>query len=168
MPTKITAKDHVLGDAHASKTLLEYGDYQCPACGQVEPIVARVVKHFGDKLLFAFRHFPLEQHEFAESAAETAEFAGATSPEAFWAMHALLYKQQKHFAAELFPKLAGEAGLAAAALTKALEDGTYAAAVEANLKSGEKAGVPGTPAFFINGKLYEGSYDFESLVEALS
>jgi protein-disulfide isomerase len=168
MPTRITAADHTQGDPHATNTLLEYGDYQCPACGQAAPIVARVVKHLGAKLLFAFRNFPLDQHEFARPAAETAEFAAAQSPESFWAMHDLLYKQQKHFSAALFPKLAKEAGLDAKALTEALEAGTYAAKLDADLKSGEKAGVPGTPAFFINGKLYEGSFSYEALLEALS
>ena len=167
MPTRITAADHTQGDPHASITLLEYGDYQCPACGQAAPVVARILKHFGPKLLFAFRNFPLDQHEFARPAAETAEFAGAQSAEKFWAMHDLLYKQQKHFSADLFPELAAKLSLDPAALDQALEAGTYKAKVQADLKSGEKAGVPGTPAFFINGKLYQGSFDYESLVEAL-
>ena len=167
MPTKITAADHTQGDAHATVTLLEYGDYQCPACGQAEPIVARLVKHFGAKLLFAFRNFPLDQHEFARAAAETAEFAAAQSPEKFWAMHDLLYKEQRRFSAELFPNLAGRLDLDAAALNQALEAGTYRAKVQADLQSGEKAGVRGTPSFFINGKLYEGSFDYESLLDAL-
>ena len=168
MPTRITAADHTQGDPHAAVTLLEYGDYQCPACGQAAPIVARVVKHLGAKLLFAFRNFPLDQHELARPAAETAEFAAAQSSEKFWAMHDLLYKQQRHFSAELFPKLAGQLELDPAALSKALEAGTYKAKVDADLKSGEKAGVPGTPAFFINGKLYQGSFDYDSLLVALS
>ena len=168
MPTKITAADHTQGDPHAKVTLLEYGDYQCPACGQAEPIVARIVKHFGPKLLFAFRNFPLDQHEFARPAAETAEFAAAQSPEKFWAMHDLLYKQQRHFSADLFPKLATQLELDPTALSKALEAGTYKAKVEADLESGEKAGVPGTPTFFINGKLYQSSFDYDSLLEALS
>ncbi len=167
MPIKITPTDHTQGDPHATMTLLEYGDYQCPSCGQAAPVVAKLVKHFGAKLLFAFRNFPLEQHEFAEAAAETAEFAADESPEKFWAMHDLLYKQQKHFSADLFPKLAAQIGLDAQALSKALEAGTYKAKVRADLKSGEKAGVPGTPAFFLNGKMYEGSADYESMVEAL-
>ena len=145
MPIKITSADHAQGDAHATLTLLEYGDYQCPACGAAAPMVTKLVKHFGAKLLFAFRNFPLDQHEFAEPAAETAEFAAAESPEKFWAMHNLLYKQQKHFSLDLFPKLAAEVGLNAEALSQALADGTYKAKVRADLKSGEKGGGAGPP-----------------------
>lgn len=163
---KPNAHDHTLGSPEASLTLVEYGDYQCPSCGQAAPVVQRLTKHFGDKLYFAFRNFPLEQHEFAESAAETAEFAGDHGK--FWEMHDLLYKQQRHFSDDLFPKLAAELKLDSAALTKALEAGKYERKVQADYDSGEEAGVPGTPTFFVNGILYEGSSDFNSLVEALN
>src|ERR1700678_3271601 len=74
----VSDKDHRQGDKDAPCTLVEYGDYQCPSCGQAYPIVKRVQKHFGKRLLFVFRNFPLSQmHVHAESAAETAEFAGA-------------------------------------------------------------------------------------------
>lgn len=169
MPASIkpTAHDHTLGSPQAKLTLVEYGDYQCPGCGQAAPVVEKVVRHFGDKLYFAFRNFPLDQHEFAEPAAETAEFAAAQSDEKFWAMHNLLYKQQKHFSDQLFPKLAAQLGLDPEALTKALTSGQYKKKVQADLKSGETAGVPGTPTFFVNGTLYEGSSDYDSLLEAL-
>ena len=162
---KITDKDHQQGNKDAAITLVEYGDYQCPACGQAAPVVAKVVKHFGDKLLFAFRNFPLEQHEFAESAAETAEFAASEGK--FWEMHDLLYKRQRDFSEELFPELAGKLGMDQEKLKQALADETYAKRIQAEMEGGEKAGVPGTPAFFINGKLWDGGADYDSMVEAL-
>jgi len=161
---KITAEDQVQGGADAEATLLEYGDFQCPSCSQVLPLVKKLQKHFGDRMRFAFRNFPLEQHDFAEMAAETAEFAAAHGK--FWEMHDLLYKHQREFSEELFPELAEEIGLSGAELTKALKAGTYAAKVAADLASGEKGGVRGTPTFFINGKPVE-SYDYESMVGAL-
>lgn len=159
------AQDQKLGPDTAPMTLIEYGDYQCPSCGQAAPIVKKVQKHFGDKLLFVFRNFPLEQHAFAENAAETAMFAAAHGK--FWEMHDLLYKHQDEFADELFPELAEKLGLSGKDLGAALDAGTYAAGVKKEYAAGEKAGVPGTPAFFIGGKLYDGSFGYEELVAAL-
>jgi protein-disulfide isomerase len=87
----VSAKDHQQGNPDAPCTLVEYGDYQCPSCGHAYPIVKRVQKHFGKRLLFVFRNFPLSQmHPYAEPAAETAEFASAHDK--FWEMHDLLYE----------------------------------------------------------------------------
>ena len=89
----VSAKDHQQGNPDAPCTLVEYGDYQCPSCGHAYPIVKRVQKHFGKRLLFVFRNFPLSQmHPYAEPAAETAEFAAAHDK--FWEMHDLLYESQ--------------------------------------------------------------------------
>ena len=161
---KTTPQDHQQGPASAPYTLLEYGDYQCPSCKQVLPLIRKLEKHFGDKLRFIFRNFPLEQHEFAEMAAEAAEFAAEHGK--FWEMHDLLYKQQDHFSEELFPKLASELGLDPAALTKAFDSGKYAAKVKADLTSGEKAGVQATPTLYVNGIRTE-AFDFDSLVEEI-
>jgi protein-disulfide isomerase len=96
----VSEKDHRQGDKNAPCTLVEYGDYQCPSCGQAYPIVKRVQKHFGKRLSFVFRNFPLTQlHPYAEPAAETAEFAGAH--EKFWEMHDLLYENQDRLDDEL-------------------------------------------------------------------
>jgi len=79
----VTSADHSEGPENAPLTLVEYGDYQCPGCGQANPIVKQIQEHFGKRLRFVFRNFPLkESHPEAESAAETAEFAGAQGK--FW------------------------------------------------------------------------------------
>ena len=141
----VSAKDHRQGDKSAPCTLVEYGDYQCPSCGQAYPIVKRLQKHFGKRLSFVFRNFPLTQlHPYAEPAAETAEFAG--SHEKFWQMHDLLYENQNRLDDE----------------TKEFEP-----RVRADFSGGVRSGVNGTPTFFINGQRHDGAYDFASLVEAI-
>jgi protein-disulfide isomerase len=161
----VTAEDHAAGPATAPVTLIEYGDYQCPSCGDAFPIVQKLQKHFGERLRFVFRNFPLPMHPYAEHAAETAEFAAAH--EKFWPMHDLLYKHQANLSDEHLLTLAKELGLPAEELTKALHAGTYKARVQADLKSGDSAGVTGTPMFYVNGKLFDEDYDFETLAAAI-
>ena len=85
---------HLKGKLDAPRVLVEYGDYECPACGAAFPIVKRLQQYLGDKLLFVYRNFPLrEVHAHAEHAAETAEFAATHGN--FWEMHDLLYENQE-------------------------------------------------------------------------
>ena len=158
-------QDHVQGSESAACTLVEYGDYQCPSCLQAFAQVQEVQKQFGEKLRFVFRNFPLEQHPFAEPAAETAEFAATQGK--FWEMHDALYKEQKRLSDELLPELAAQLDLDADALGTALEQGTFAGRVELDLESGEKSGVEGTPTFYINGSRYDGDSSAASLIEAI-
>ena len=161
----VTDADHVAGDADAAITLVEYGDYQCPSCGDAYPIVKQVQKHYGNSLRFVFRNFPLEMHPYAQHAAETAEFAAAKGK--FWEMHDALYEHQRELFGRTLLKLAAHLKLSEAELTEALQEGTYAARVKMDLESGERSGLQGTPTFFINGAQHEASYDYDSLVEAI-
>jgi protein-disulfide isomerase len=163
----VSAKDHRQGDPDAACTLVEFGDYQCPSCGQAYPIVKRLQKHFGKQMSFVFRNFPLSQmHPYAEPAAETAEFAGAHNK--FWEMHDLLYENQGRLdEVGLLDELAKELHLVAAQLHKALETKEFQSRVKADFTGGVRSGVNGTPTFFINGQRHDGSYDFNSLVEAI-
>ena len=163
----VSAKDHRQGDAEAPCTLVEYGDYQCPSCGQAYPIVKRVQKHYGKRLSFVFRNFPLTQmHPFAEPAAETAEFAGANGK--FWGMHDLIYENQERLGDdELLPELAKQLHLAPAKLLESLESREFEPRVKTDFSIGVRSGVNGTPTFFINGQRHDGPYDFASLVEAI-
>ncbi len=161
----VSPQDHAQGPADAPCTLVEYGDYQCPSCRQAFAVVGRVQKHFGDRLCFVFRNFPLEQHPMAEPAAEAAEFAAAHNQ--FWPMHDALYEHQPELGEELFARLAKQLGLDGKALAQALEAETFTPRVEADLESGEKSGVHGTPTFYINGRQHEGGYDAASLIEAI-
>src|ERR1700689_3483100 len=136
----VSAKGHRQGDTEAPCTLVEYGDYQCPSCGQAYPIVKRVQKHYGKRLRFVFRHFPLTQmHPFAEPAAETAEFAGAHKK--FWEMHDLLYENQDRLDLALLPLLAEQLKLSASDLANALNQGTARPRVRADFAGGVRSGV---------------------------
>jgi protein-disulfide isomerase len=166
LATAVSDKDHLQGDKSAPCTLVEYGDYQCPSCGQAYPIVKRLQKHFGKRLAFVFRNFPLTQmHPYAEPSAETAEFAGAHDK--FWEMHDLLYENQDRLDDELLVELTQKLHLLPAQLRVALETKEFQPRVRADFTAGVRSGVNGTPTFFINEQRHDGSYDFTSLVEAI-
>jgi protein-disulfide isomerase len=158
--------DHIQGDEKADLTLVEYGDYECPHCGHAYPIVKRVQKHFGKRLRFVFRNFPLgEMHPHAEFAAETAEFAGAHGK--FWEMHDLLFESQNRLGGELFQELAKRLKLASADLLTALEKREFLPRVRADFAGGVRSGVNGTPTFFINGQRHDASFEYVDLVAAI-
>lgn len=158
--------DHIQGKGDAECVLVEYGDYECPHCGRAYPIVKRVQKHFGKRLAFVFRNFPLTQiHSYAEPAAETAEFAGSKGR--FWEMHDLLFQIQDRLGEPLFRELAETLELDPAQLTEALEQGIFTSRVRADFSGGVRSGVNGTPTFFINGRRHDGPFDYEGLVAAI-
>ena len=162
----VRPEDHIEGEADAPCTLVEYGDYQCPHCGRAYPIVKRVQKHFGKRLRFVFRNFPLNEiHPFAETAAESAEFAAEGGK--YWEMHDALFENQSRFSPSFFPELAQKLGLDAEGLKAALTQGKYRAHVKSDFMSGARSGVNGTPTFFINGQRLDGSWDYEDLVGAI-
>jgi protein-disulfide isomerase len=162
----VGTEDHSQGPESAETILVEYGDYQCPYCGEAYPIVKQVQEHFGTRLRFVFRNFPLgELHPYAQAAAETAEFAGANGR--FWEMHDLLFENQRHMSDDLFVRLAQELELPVTTLGRALEDGEFGTRVRDDFRGGVRSGVNGTPTFFINGIRHDGSYEFETLVAAI-
>jgi protein-disulfide isomerase len=162
----VSEKDHAQGGGAASCVLVEYGDYQCPSCGEAYPIVKRLQKHFGDRLTFVFRNFPLTQiHPWAEPAAEVAEFAAQHGK--FWEMHDLLYENQSNLGETLFAKLAATLALPDSELEKAVAEHSYLARVRSDFTGGVRSGVNGTPTFFIAGQRHNGAYDFDALSDAI-
>jgi protein-disulfide isomerase len=162
----VSADDHIQGSPTAPCSLVEYGDYQCPYCGAAYPMVKQLQKHFGKRLSFVFRNFPLTQmHPWAEPAAEVAEFAGANGK--FWEMHDLLYENQENLGEDLFLKLAAKLKLSTLQLETAVAEHTYLARVRADFAGGVRSGVNGTPTFFVNGQRHNGPSDFDSLSEAI-
>jgi protein-disulfide isomerase len=162
----ISAKDHFQGNIDADCSLVEYGDYECPHCGHAYPLLKRVQKHYGNRLCFVYRNFPLnEMHPHAEGAAETAEFAGTKGK--FWEMHDLLFENQEQLGVDLYVELAGELGLAQDELAEALDKSEFQAHVKADFIGGVRSGVNGTPTLFINGQRHNGPVDFETLVEKI-
>ena len=166
LKASVGPEDHTQGDSEAACTLVEYGDYQCPHCGRAYPIVKRVQKHFGKRLRFVFRNFPLNEiHPQAEAAAETAEFAGTQGK--YWEMHDALFENQSRFSPPFFEDLAQKFGLDPLALREALVTEKQRAHVRSDFMSGARSGVNGTPTFFINGDRHDGSWDYQDLVEAI-
>jgi protein-disulfide isomerase len=158
--------DHVQGGATAPCTLVEYGDFECPYCGAAYPIVKRVQKHFGKRLRFVFRNFPLaEMHPHAEFAAETAEFAAAHGK--FWEMHDLLYENQTRMGGPLFEELAKSLKLSPVDLLASLQKREFLPRVRADFSGGARSGVNGTPTFFINGQRHDASYEYADMVAAI-
>src|SRR5579884_3505870 len=125
----VSGKDHCQGPANAPVTLVEYGDYECPDCGMAYPIVKELQQHFGDKLRFCFRAFPLRQiHPYAEIAAEAAEAAGAQGK--YFPMHDLLFKHQQALTPHDLVGYAQTLGLNKSDFDQALETHRYAERVE--------------------------------------
>ncbi len=159
-------RDHVQGSANAPVTLMEYGDYQCPYCGEAYSIVKQLQQKFDNNLRFVFRNFPLAQiHSYAEVAAEAAEAAGTQNK--FWEMHDYLYEHQNQLAVPQLIAAAGLLGLDVERFTDDLSRHAYAERVREDFLSGVRAGVNGTPTFFINGVRHDGSWDVDSLSDAI-
>jgi protein-disulfide isomerase len=159
-------RDHVQGAIDAPIALLEYGDYECPFCGEVQPIVTEIQRRLGDDLCFAFRHFPLTNvHPHAEHAAEAAE--AAANQAAFWPMHEMLFANQAALDDESLAEYAAALGLSVKRLIQEVISGAHAQRIREDFKSGVRAGVNGTPSFFINGQRYDGARGFEPLLAAL-
>ena len=158
--------DHIEGDPAAACVLVEYGDYQCPSCGQAYPIVKRLQKHFGKRLAFVFRNFPLTQiHPWAEPAAEAAEFAASQGK--FWEMHDLLYENQNQLGEPLLVELSDTLDLSSSQLLTAVAEHTFQDRVKTDFRGGVRSGVNGTPTFFMNGTRHDASYDFQTLTAAI-
>jgi protein-disulfide isomerase len=160
-------RDHIQGAIDAPMALLEYGDYECPFCGEVQPIVREIQRRLGDDLCFAFRHFPLTNvHPHAQHAAEAAEGAGEQG--AFWPMHEMLFANQGALDDESLAEYAVALGLNAKRLIQEVISGAHAQRIHEDFKSGVRAGVNGTPSFFINGQRYDGARALEPLLAAIS
>ncbi len=163
----VSHRDHIQGKDTSPLTLVEYGDYECPYCGQAYPIIKQVQKHFGSKLRFVFRNFPITQiHPHAQQAAEAAESAAVQIK--FWEMHDYLYEHQQALDDKNLEKYAGILGLDMVKYKNDFYKHVYAGRVREDFLSGVRSGVKGTPSFYLNGLRYNNSWDYETLLETLS
>ena len=158
-------RDHIRGPSEAPVTLVEYADFECPYCGQAEPIVRELLADFGD-IRYVWRHLPLRDvHPHAQIAAEAAEAAARQG--AFWEMHDLLLDHQGALLTRDLVGYAEQLGLDAARFTNDLHHHTGAARVAQDVDSADLGGVSGTPTFFINGRRHHGAYDIQTLSDAV-
>ena len=158
-------RDHYRGPADAPVTVVEYGDFECPYCGQAEPIVRELLQEFGD-IRYVWRHLPLSDvHPHAQLAAEAAE--AAASQGAFWAFHDLLLERQDALEPEDLVAYAQELGLDPERFAEDLRRHAGTMRVADDVDSADLSGVSGTPTFFINGRRHYGAYDIRSLSAAV-
>lgn len=157
-PTPIFTRSELIPEGTATKGnpqaeiyLVEFSDFQCPACKAAQPFVANIVEKYKDKMVFAYRHFPLAQHPFSQKAAQASILAQKSGK--FWEMHDLLFANQEtlsddtiiSLAKQLFPPDADS-------FASDYREGVEIDKVRADLAAGEKLGVASTPTFFLNGK----------------
>jgi Na+/H+ antiporter NhaA len=158
-------RDHIRGPLDAPVTVVEYGDFECPYCGQAEPVVRELLRDFGD-VRYVWRHLPLNDvHPNTQVAAEAAE--AAADQGAFWEMHDLLLANQDALRPADLMGYAEQLGLDVERFTNDLREQTGAARVAEDVDSADLSGVSGTPTFFINGRRHYGAYDIATLSAAV-
>ncbi len=159
--SQIVATDHVIGNASSTLVLVEYSDFQCPACRAYAPIVKELTTTYKDKMLFVYRYFPLYQiHLNAKITAQAAEAAGNQGK--FWEMHDLLFTNQDDWSSKspsnievVLAQYAGQIGLDVEKFKADLNSVATKDRVAVDLASGLKAQVGGTPTFFLNGRMLD-------------
>src|SRR5215213_3477355 len=137
------------GEPNAPVTIVEFTDFQCPACAAMHPVLEEVLKSYGNKVRFVVRDFPLNMHEFAGKAAEAANAANAQGK--FFEYIAVLFKNQKALDVPALKKYATDVGLDRTRFDAALDRGVYAAEIKKDIEDGEMYGVGSTPTIFVNG-----------------
>lgn len=168
----ISESDWARGNKDAKVTLIEYGDFQCPACGAYHPLVKQLVQEFGNDVHFAFRNFPLRQaHPNAELAARAAEAAGRQDK--FWEMHDMLFEHQKDWSLKSRPKdifadYAGRIGIDQATFEQDIELDAVQQEVQQDFTSGNASGVDATPTFFLNGTKIKSPQGYEEFKKIIS
>ncbi len=162
----VEAKGPTRGPADAKVTIVEFSDFECPFCSKAEESVTQVMDHYAGKVRVVFRHFPLSFHSHAAKAAE----AGACAEEQgkFWEMHKQLFSNQQKLEVADLKAHAAAVGLDATKFAECLDGSKTKTKVDADQKAGAEAGVNGTPAFFINGKVLSGALPFSEFEKVIN
>lgn len=159
----VGSQDHIQGASTAPFTLVEYGDYQCPACREAHHVVQTLQQQLGDRLRFVFRHFPQEEiHPDALHAAEATEAAGTQGK--FWEMHNILLENQQQLRNGFLVEYAMAIGLFMSQFLAEMTEDVHVERVRADYSSGVHCGVICTPTFFINNERYDGDWDTATLL----
>jgi protein-disulfide isomerase len=159
-------RDHVRGPDDAPVTLVEYGDFECPFCGQAEPVVRELLESFDDDVRYVWRHLPLNDvHNSAQLAAEAVEAASAQG--AFWEMYDAFLSHQDALTPQDITRIAKDLDLDVDRFWSEVRRHEYARRVAEDVASADASGVSGTPSFFINGRRHQGAYDIDTLTAAV-
>jgi Na+/H+ antiporter NhaA len=159
-------RDHLRGPEGAPLTVIEYGDFECPYCGQAEPVVRELLTDFGDDVRYVWRHLPLNDvHPYAQLAAEASEAAAEQG--SFWEMHDMLLDHQGALRIPDLVRYAEELGLDTERFHADVRGHAGADRIAEDVDSADLSGVSGTPTFFINGRRHQGAYDIDTLTAAV-
>jgi NhaA family Na+:H+ antiporter len=158
--------DHVRGEPGAPLQLVMFGDFQCPYCLGAQSVMRRIREHFGERLVFAFRHLPIpERHPLSPLAAQASEAAAAQGR--FWEYHDALFAAQPKLSRETMLAVGAELGLDVERMAAEMDAGAHAARIERDIDSAAASGATGTPSFFVNGEHFFGRYNRGALLAAL-
>ena len=160
------ATDHITGPASAKVSIIEYGDFECPSCGQAHAAMKAILRHFSHKMRFVFRHYPQAQtHPHAQLAAEAAEAAGAQG--CFWPFYDVLFEHQAHLRDKDLRQYAQQIGLDLERYDYEMNDHVYLQRVQEHARSGEQLGIRSMPAFYVNGTFTDVSFGLQHLEESI-
>jgi protein-disulfide isomerase len=154
----------VRGPSDAPVTIVEFSDYECPFCKRAEASVKKVIETYGDHVRLSYRDYPLDFHANARPAALAAHCANAQGK--FWEYHDKLMASDS-LSSDALQRMADEVGLDRDKFDPCVANKEHASAIDADVAAGEKAGVNGTPAFFINGRMLDGAQPFEAFQEVI-
>jgi len=162
----VSPADHTVGPAHATVTVVEYGDFECPNCKQAAPAVKLLLHHFAGRIRFAYRHFPLEEvHPHALQAAEASECAGSQGK--FWPFHDALFEHQPHLESHHLRNYAEKLQVDMARYKSDMDGHAHLQRIREHMQSGRESGARGTPTFFVDGKIQDVTFDLQSLFNAV-
>lgn len=162
---------HIFGNPDSDVVLVEYGDFQCPACAQFFPSVSQVKEKYADDIAFQFRNLPLPTHQNARAAARAAE--AASMQDKFWEMHDLLFQNQRAWSdssnpAEIFEQYAGQLGLSVEQFNEDFSSSQVNSIINADIEAFEQTGEQmSTPTFFLNGERVQPQPTLESFSELI-
>jgi protein-disulfide isomerase len=167
--SELLARENSYRSGNGTVEVVEFGDYQCPACAQVHPTVTRLQEEYEGRITFIFRNFPLSSHKNALPSAEAAEAAGAQGK--YWAMHDMLYENQDEWSGVadpmgIFIGYATDLGLDIDTFRHDYGAKKYLDSISNDQSDGYRLGVQGTPTFFVNGK-QQRSFDYDALKNAI-
>jgi protein-disulfide isomerase len=161
----ISEQDHIQGLVSTSVALVQYGDYQCPTCGEAYQLIKAIQQQFND-LCFVFRHFPQPQiHAYALRAAEAAQAAAAQGQ--FWQMHDILFTHQQELGNDYLVEYANSLGLDIPQFLQDISSQVHIDRINQDIESGLHRGVTAAPALFINGIRYTSRWNIEQLMAAI-